>query len=381
MKSFTFFMHNIYAMGGTVKSVTQLANTLAEKGHPVTIISVFRGADSPYFELHSAIKVKVVVDYRLKLKNTRAITANRIKKYTPFLNTKVISQFEPGKSQFSSYVEKKMIKAIRHTKTDVLVGTRASFNILISKYAKAEIVTIAMEHMNFDAHPDQYQKEIIAAYRNINKMTTLTVADQQKYQSQLKTPVYVIPNMVTEKRIAAPKKNRIISAGRLEYEKGYDLLLESIRLIQEDLRQLNYDVHIYGSGSKKTSLVDFINQYHLNDLIKIYEPTQELNNKLAQSKIVVVPSRNEGFGMIILEAMVQDNIVISFEGNVGPDSIINNGDNGYLVNYENVSELAKRIDLTTQHYNELDHIIENSKDTLKQFSPDHIYQLFMSMFK
>ena len=38
-------MHNIYAMGGTVKSVTQLANTLAEKGHPVTIISVFRGAD------------------------------------------------------------------------------------------------------------------------------------------------------------------------------------------------------------------------------------------------------------------------------------------------------------------------------------------------
>ena len=117
--------------------------------------------------------------------------------------------------------------------------------------------------------------------------------------------------MVTEKRIAAPKKNRIISAGRLEYEKGYDLLLESIRLIQEDLRQLNYDVHIYGSGSKKTSLVDFINQYHLNDLIKIYEPTQELNNKLAQSKIVVVPSRNEGFGMIILEAMVQDNIVIS----------------------------------------------------------------------
>ena len=69
------------------------------------------------------------------------------------------------------------------------------------------IVTIAMEHMNFDAHPDQYQKEIIAAYRNINKITTLTVADQQKYQSQLKTPVYVIPNMVTEKELLLQEKS------------------------------------------------------------------------------------------------------------------------------------------------------------------------------
>lgn len=31
MKSFTFFMHNIYAMGGTVKSISQLANTLSKK--------------------------------------------------------------------------------------------------------------------------------------------------------------------------------------------------------------------------------------------------------------------------------------------------------------------------------------------------------------
>ena len=31
MKSITFLMHNIFAMGGTVKAVTQLANVLADK--------------------------------------------------------------------------------------------------------------------------------------------------------------------------------------------------------------------------------------------------------------------------------------------------------------------------------------------------------------
>ena len=39
MKSFTFFMHNIYALG--VKAVSELANTLADKGHHIEIISVF----------------------------------------------------------------------------------------------------------------------------------------------------------------------------------------------------------------------------------------------------------------------------------------------------------------------------------------------------
>lgn len=381
MKSFTFFMHNIYAMGGTVKSISQLANTLSKKGHSVTIISVFRGAQSPYFKLNKDINIKVLVDYRFKAKNFKAIVANRVKSYTPLLKPQKISQHEPGLNQFSSYVEKKMIKAIKNVSSDVLIGTRASFNILISKYAKTHITKIGMEHMNFDAHPEQYQREIIAAYRNLNKVTTLTESDQKNYQSRLKTPVYIVPNIVTEKKIAAPKKNIILAAGRLEYEKGFDLLLESVRLIQDYLRSLNYEVHLYGDGKEQHQLQEFIDQYNLSDIIQINASTQELNSKLAQSKIVVVPSRNEGFGIIILEAMLQDNIVISFKGNVGPEAIIKNGYNGYLVEYENVSQLAKQIDLTTHNYHELDHIIQNSKETLKLYHPDSVYEDFMNMFK
>ena len=41
-----------------------------------------------------------------------------------------------------------------------------------------------------------------------------------------------------------------------------------------------------------------------------------------QSRMTVVPSRNEGFGMVILEAMAQDNIVISFKDTLGPSQLI-----------------------------------------------------------
>jgi hypothetical protein len=95
MKSFTFLMHNIYALGGTVKAITELANgislalkieiistlwplsakvfansvialtvppkayiLLADKGHNVEIISIFRAKDMPYFKLNSSIKIR-----------------------------------------------------------------------------------------------------------------------------------------------------------------------------------------------------------------------------------------------------------------------------------------------------------------------------------
>lgn len=45
-----------------------------------------------------------------------------------------------------------------------------------------------MEHMNFNAHEQKFQNQIINAYRDVNKITTLTSADQSIYQSKLKRP-------------------------------------------------------------------------------------------------------------------------------------------------------------------------------------------------
>ena len=102
-----FFMHNVYAMGGTVKSISQLANTLAEKGHQVTIISVFKSNDYPYFQLHESIKIKPLINYQLRLSNLWDIIINRINKYTSFTKPQELSKFEPGLNQFSHYIEKK----------------------------------------------------------------------------------------------------------------------------------------------------------------------------------------------------------------------------------------------------------------------------------
>ncbi|MGW9855905.1 glycosyltransferase involved in cell wall biosynthesis [Staphylococcus hominis] len=381
MKSFTFLMHNIYALGGTVKAITELANTLSDHGHKVEIISIFRAKDIPYFKLNSSIKIKHLVDYRLKPQNVISILMNRLNKYTPLLKPIYLSKHEPGLNQFSKYIEHKLIRAINNVDTDVLIGTRASFNILISKYYHGQSMVVGMEHMNLNAYSKAYQQEILDAYQHLDVVTTLTEADKQQYQNLIDTPIYVIPNIIQARKLTLSKQNIILSAGRLEYEKGYDILIKSINIIKNMLRQKRYKIDIYGEGQEHQNLQQAINDYHLNDLITIHPATQQLNEKLAQSRITVVPSRNEGFGMVLLEAMAQDNIVISFKDTLGPSQLIQHNKNGYLADYTNAKSLAKYIDLAIQKGEHSENMIEASHQTLESYSPDKIYNAFYSIFK
>ncbi|MEL0537951.1 glycosyltransferase family 4 protein [Staphylococcus debuckii] len=380
MKSITFLMHNIFAMGGTVKAVTQLANVLADKGHDVEIISVFKGSKTPYFKLHGNIKVTALVDYNLRPANILSITMNRLRKWTPFFKPSTISSYEPGLNQFSSYVEKKILRAISEVDTDILVGTRASYNILVAEHASDTVTTVGMEHMNLNAYPRAYQKEIIEAYKNLDAITTLTDSDKKVYEKLTHIPVYTVPNMINESRIEIPKKPQIIAAGRLEYEKGFDLLLRSIELIQDSLREMNYSLKIYGDGQQRHDLEEYIQQHQLGDIVSIHPSTMHLPLRLAESTITVVPSRNEGFGLIILEAMNQGNIVISFKGNAGPETLIRSGYNGYLSEYHNIEDLADDIsNVISAPPSEQGKIVERGFETVAHYSPERVYQDFMKV--
>lgn len=381
MKSITILMHNIFAMGGTVKAVTNLANQLAERGHSVHIISIFQGAQHPYFTIHPNIKVTSLVNYRLRPQNITSILYNRFHKYFGIGQPRCISQHEPGRQQFNRHVERRLIKALQRVDTDVLISTRASFNILTAQYAPQSVEKIGMEHMNLAAYPDAYQREMLVAYQNLDKLTVLTSKDQVAYQAELNTTVYVIPNMIDEPRLDVQRQKVIVAAGRLEYEKGFDLLIESINEAQETLREHGYQVHIYGNGQEKDQLNDLIHQYQLNDVIQLREPTSQLAQVLASSQITVVPSRNEGFGMVILEAMNQGSIVLSYDGTTGPASLINHKENGYLLPYADTRALARQLEAIIQHPEQCESIREHGFNTVEKFTPDQVYKQFSQMIE
>lgn len=144
--------------------------------------------------------------------------------------------------------------------------------------------------------------------------------------------IEVIPNAAPEitPRAYDPDNHRVIAVGRLDYQKGFDRLLDAWAYLPADLRD-HWHLAIFGQGEWKEKLTAQINRLDIASSARILAPTHQIFEEYAQSAFLVMSSHYEGLPMVMLEAMGCGLPVISFDFPCGPHDIIIDGNNGLLV--------------------------------------------------
>ncbi|MDJ1109131.1 glycosyltransferase family 4 protein [Macrococcoides caseolyticum] len=347
-KNIVILVHNVYYMGGTTRAVTNLANMLNDIGHNVTIVSVFKGQRDTFFKFNENIKLKSLIDYTtLNQHSITEIINKKIRKiFTQWSYPQYIHPDEPGINQFSRYSEALIIRFLKHLKCDMIISTRASYNLLVAQFAPEHVIKIAQEHMLFEKHSQALKESIIKYYSKFDLVISLTQKDKDIYESHLTSSrIKVIPNALPKGffnlKTDKEKSNIIISAGRFEKEKGFDLLIKTIALIKDDIR--DWKVNIYGDGKEKAVLQELIEKNNLNEIITLHPTTKNLPTLLEESKIYILPSRYEGFGLVLIEAMAKHNAVVAYGCPVGPLELINDEVNGLLAQAESLTDLSNQI--------------------------------------
>lgn len=379
-KSVTFLVHNLYFMGGTTRAITNSANLLSKAGYQVHIISVFKGHIEPFFPLNSSIQITPIIDYTKGSKKRMVnILFNRMNHFFPkIFAAKEIHPDEPGIKQFSRFIEKQIIQTIQSVNTDVLISTRASYNLLVAKYANKSVLRIAQEHMLFTKHTDDLQQAIKESYSTFDKVTTLTRADAEQYKFFLPSEkIFVLPNSLPEEleNLSVNKKDKIIiSAGRFEEEKGFDLLINAIAKIKDNMN--TWQVHIYGDGPEKSNLLQLIRDNRLENIIVLNSSTKELHKKMLQSQIYALPSRFEGFGMVLIEAMATSNAVVAFNCPVGPKEIISHNENGVLVDELDIEQFAIALQMLILDETKIKKLANKGKKKSKEYQQQSIIKLW-----
>lgn len=323
-----------YGMGGTIRTTLNLAEHLV-KTRPVEILSLVRRRDEPFFELPAGVDV-VALDDR------RAGGGGLLGRLPSLL----VHPDDHVYAACSLRSDLRLARRLWRMRGGVLVTTRPGFNLLAARVRPPGLVTLGQEHMNVAAHAPAMTRAIRRHYRRLDALAVLTADDERDYGELLagaRTRVTRIPNALPPLGggVSDQSAKVVVAAGRLNPQKGFDLLIPAFARVVE--RAPDWRLHIHGGGPDKAKLRRLVFDHELYEHVLLPGPTQRLGEELAAASLFALSSRFEGFGMVIVEAMSKGLPVVSFDCPRGPAEIIGHGEDGLLVPPEDVDALAEAL--------------------------------------
>jgi len=335
----TILIANAYGMGGTVRTCLNVAGYLA-KTHEVEIISIQRLRDRPFFPFPAGVKVRVVDDQRERPLGGKAGWVR--KRLRPHRSRLVFPADLRFAESCSLWTDLMLVRHLWTVRRGVVMGTRAGLNLLAPVLRRQGMTVIGQEHMNLESHIPQRQAEIGRRYPALDAVTVLTESDNHTYARAFGDAVRLerIPNATPELEAdqAALDRPVVIAAGRLTWQKGFDLLIPAFAQVVR--RHPEWTLRICGDGPQRKNLERLIIEHDLSNEVLLMGAVDRLDLQMSQASMYVLSSRFEGLPMVMIEAMSLGLPVVSFDCPTGPRDVIENGRSGILVPAEDVDALA-----------------------------------------
>lgn len=338
----TFLIHNVYGVGGTIRTTLNLAAALADD-HEVTIVSMLRHRARPRFTVDPRVNVVHLVDLREDSPDTTDTLMHEPAKVFPTADKRY--------KQYSRLTDERAAQHLRDCDADVIIGTRPGINVYLARFGSPRALRIAQEHLTHDAHSKKLRAQLARHYRTLDAVVTITEADAAVYRAKMRLPgvrVLAVPNSVPDPGLApADGAAKVVAAaGRLVRGKRFDLLIEAFTEVAA--QQPGWTLRIYGTGTDKDRLQRLIDERNLSDRATLMGVASPIEAEFVKASIVASASDAESFGMTLVEAMRCGVPVVSTDCPLGPAEIIHDGVDGRLVPMGDPQALATALlDLIT----------------------------------
>jgi glycosyltransferase involved in cell wall biosynthesis len=330
----TIVLGSAWGMGGTIRTVHNLAGHLAGRGYDVEILSVFRSRRQPFFAFPPGVRVTALDDLRPRA--PRSLLRSALRR----LPSALAHPADAG-PRWNLWVDVQLVRRLRR-RTGFLITTRPVLNLISADLRLPGLVRVGQEHMSHDIWPPRLRRAMVAAYPRLDVLVALTEGDRARYQQVTGGAVRTerIPNSVSalggqEPDLAAPV---VVAAGRLTRQKGFDRLIDAFARIADE--HPAWTARICGAGEQREALGKRIRAAGLAGRVELAGAVKDMGEAMAQASIFVLSSRSEGFPLILLEAMSKGLAPLAFDCRTGPADIIDDHRNGLLVPDGDVEALA-----------------------------------------
>jgi glycosyltransferase involved in cell wall biosynthesis len=330
-----FVLMNGYAVGGTIRATFTTAAELAKR-HDVEIASVVRHRDKPSFPRPKGVRLIGLTDLRSERMERLAAHRGpraRFQTWAAAQRTRLMSSHDFRHPNFNLLTDLNLLRYLLPLRDGVVIGTRPAINLAVAHVVSPSVVRVGQDHMNLRTYNDGLKAQIAAVYPRLDVVSTLTEGDADDYRRHLegRTRVVCMPNGVPELggRRAALDAKVVVAAGRMGPQKGFDRLLPVWAKVARE--HPDWELRIWGGGKGIGKLRRQADELGIADSAHIMGFTSKLHEEFADSSLYVMSSRNEGFPMVLLEAMSAGLPVVSYDCPTGPRDIVREGVDGYVV--------------------------------------------------
>ncbi|MFT8878658.1 MAG: glycosyltransferase [Oenococcus sp.] len=210
------------------------------------------------------------------------------------------------------------------------------------------------------------QRKILA--RRFPKMAFYCAPDTFVPQQLLQTR----PQSLTGRRL-----HHLIYFGRLSEEKHPEQAIYALSAIRKKIPDVSLEFRGYASSADfLASLKKIVADKDLSDAVVFadYALGPVLWQSLDQAQMVIQTSTGEGFSMSLIEAMAHGLPAAAYHANFGPDVIIQNGENGFLVKNGSYADLAAAVVKVFQDNALWQHLSAGAYQTAHRYDADSVWR-------
>ena len=249
-------------------------------------------------------------------------------------------------------------KIIKQSKPDVIIGHVPHIVVaswLASKWANVNIRLIGVNH----AVDVRHKGESILAwlsyfvsdvYVAVSDGIRQTMGNWWGIKQEKIVLIYngldlsKIQVKAKEGSIKAPAHGikRVVSVGRLSEQKQFSVLLKAVQKVRQKNQQ-SVELYIVGDGPLRAKLKRDVEELGISDLTQFVGWQNNPYAYIASADVFVLPSRFEGFGIVLVEALALGIPIVSTDCPSGPKEILANGQYGTLVPVGDSEAIAEAI--------------------------------------
>jgi glycosyltransferase involved in cell wall biosynthesis len=308
--------------GGAERVMITLANHWAASGRAVTLLTFAPPGSRPYY----------AVDPRVSLRELDVVASSR--------RWRSLHQ-----SLRRIFVLRREIRAIQ---PDVVISFLAKINIVTVLATRGLDVGVIVSERNNPLRQvvnPVWRRLRLRLYGLADRLVTPSRGVLASLPAAVSARGRVIPNPVDlpEPSPRRPDGRTLVAVGRLDEQKGFDLLLPAFARIAGD--HPDWRLVIWGEGDLRAPLEALRDRLGLADRVQMPGVTERPGQWIDDAALFVLSSRYESFGNVVTEAMAAGLPVIVTDCPWGPGEIVRHGVDGWLVPPEDVAALAEGLDL------------------------------------